>query len=303
MNHQLRGLAKRLPLESMLGAYLSLRSLDGIAVLCYHAIRRDHVTDSQLPFAGIHVRTSTFARHCRTLSRYCHPISLNDWRAYRAGRGSLPARPVMLTFDDGYQSVLSEALPLLETYKIPAMVFVCTEPVLNGEMFWYDAMGYAGDEVGVEPLKEADHERWKAAVDAVRRTVASDDPLAPLTPDGVRTLARHGLIEIGGHTHRHPILARVPLEVQREEIETNLDTLQKWTGQRPRAFAYPNGRPDVDFTEATCDALRSASIEFAFTTEERLAKPDVSPLHVPRFMATDGLTADELLYRLARAWR
>lgn len=43
-----------------------------------------------------------------------------------AGMNALPGRSVLLTFDDGYRDFMTEALPILNKYKAPAVLFVHT---------------------------------------------------------------------------------------------------------------------------------------------------------------------------------
>ena len=76
--------------------------------------------------------------HCRLIRDTCHPISLDDWRARREGRSALPERPVLITFDDGYRSVLTIAAPILAAYNLPAAVFVCTGPMADRRLLWFD---------------------------------------------------------------------------------------------------------------------------------------------------------------------
>jgi len=47
-----------------------------------------------------------------------------DLAAYADGTGTLPEKPVMLTFDDGYANNLTAALPLLERYQMDAVVSI-----------------------------------------------------------------------------------------------------------------------------------------------------------------------------------
>ncbi|NBU25157.1 MAG: poly-beta-1,6-N-acetyl-D-glucosamine N-deacetylase PgaB [Gammaproteobacteria bacterium] len=51
-------------------------------------------------------------------------VSVDDVLADHAGRRALPAKPVLLTFDDGYESVYRHAWPVLKMFRIPAVVAV-----------------------------------------------------------------------------------------------------------------------------------------------------------------------------------
>ena len=121
-------------------------------------------------------------------------------------------------------------------------------------------------------------------------------------PSELAALASLDGIEIGGHTARHPILARASACQQRVEIEENLRSIESWTGRKVRAFAYPNGRPGVDYTEETGIILREAGVEIAFTTRQRFSAEYEPPLERSRFLVLDDLSEAELAHRLAYSW-
>ena len=52
------------------------------------------------------------------------PVSPDQLIAYAAGEGELPQNPILLTFDDGYESFFANAYPLLQKYQMPAVVSV-----------------------------------------------------------------------------------------------------------------------------------------------------------------------------------
>jgi peptidoglycan/xylan/chitin deacetylase (PgdA/CDA1 family) len=109
-------------------------------------------------------------------------------------------------------------------------------------------------------------------------------------------------IEIGGHTVRHPILARASASQQEQEIDQNVRSIEQWIGKPVRAFAYPNGRPGIDYNAETIAILRKAAIDMAFTTREEFARPDEPSLERSRFLVLDTLSAGELAHRLAYSW-
>eukprot|EP01036_Dinobryon_divergens_P011779 gene11779-15863_t len=55
-----------------------------------------------------------------------HPVSLQQIVDARAGGKPLPARPVLLTFDDGYRSAYTKVFPLLKRYNYPALFALVT---------------------------------------------------------------------------------------------------------------------------------------------------------------------------------
>lgn len=274
----------------------------GVAVLSYHGLRADEWSDGAMAQKFLHVRASAFEAHCRLVRETCHPISLDQWREARAGTSRLPARPVLFTFDDGYRSVLTIAAPILAKYELPAVVFCCSVPNEERRLHWWDHVAASEGEDAIEGWKGRPYEDWLASC-ALRAPVANDaDPRATLTPAEIGELSRRPGIEIGAHTARHPILARASEARQRDEIADNQDALGRWTGRPVRALAYPNGRPRVDYDEATLEILRDLNFDCAFTIHGAFSKPDDPPFEYPRFLMQADLTTREFAHRLAYSW-
>lgn len=272
----------------------------GVAVLAYHGIRGDDWRAGSMAFENLHLRSSTFADHCAIVREACHPISLDAWRASLAGGPPLPDRPVLITFDDGYRSVATLAAPVLAALGLPAVVFACSGPIEHRSLLWFDALAAREGEAAVEPSKGLDHARWLAAC-GTPVTVADDDPRALMTPDDTRGLAAHG-IELGGHTVWHSVLARSDAAEQHAAIARNREALERWSGQPVRAFAYPNGRPRIDYDDRTVAIVRESGFDFGFTTRGAFATPGEPRFEHSRFMMLSAVTGAELAHRLAYTW-
>jgi peptidoglycan/xylan/chitin deacetylase (PgdA/CDA1 family) len=274
----------------------------GVVALCYHGVRGDGLPPGAMPFENLHVRASTFADHCRLVRETCDPISLDDWRAALAGRAPLPARPVLITFDDGYRSVLTVAAGILAEHRLPAVVFACTDPMARRRLLWFDDLASRNGEDAVEPWKARGYGSWLEACAVGTAAVADDDPRALLTPVEVAQLSRQPGIEIGAHTARHPVLAFAAPADQRAEIEQSRAALEQWTGARVRAFAYPNGRPGLDYDANTTAIVEELGFDFGFTMRQTFARADEPRLERSRFLVVAEMTAAELAHRLAYAW-
>jgi len=279
------------------------RAWPGVAVLCYHAVRATATPPEGMPFAGLHVPVAHLAAHLAELRRMCHPIALGQLIDHVERGTPLPPRAVHITFDDGYRSVATRALPLLEAIDVPASVFICTRPVATGTHFWYDAMSRAEGDLAVVARRDQGACDWNRVVESWSPPAPQDDELAPLSIDEVRQLSAHPLIEIGSHTATHPPLAQLGPAAQRREIAEAMSSLEQWTGVRPRAFAYPIGRRGRDYDARTVAILRTEGVALAFTTEPAWASARAPALEQPRFMMVDGWDAAELAYRLASLWQ
>jgi len=302
MNRAVASLVKR----GLLGAGHYPRRLrgdafPGVAVLCYHGVRADEWPPGALPFEPLHVRAGELEAHCRLIGETCHPISLGQWRAARAGGPALPARPVLFTFDDGYRTLLTLARPLLERYRIPAVAFVCSDPVAERRLFWHDAVARARGEAEVERVKSLSFAEWQAVAAASARPAASGAD-APLAADDIKALA-DGLIEIGAHTADHAILARADREQQGAQIARAKAQLESWIGRPVTAFAYPNGRPGLDYTAESVALVHDLGFDFGFTTRPAFAGPGEPPLERSRFLMLAGVSPAELAHRLYYSWR
>jgi peptidoglycan/xylan/chitin deacetylase (PgdA/CDA1 family) len=172
--------------------------------------------------------------------------------------------------------------------------------VRDGTSFWFDALARERNEAEVETAKQLSFAEWRSTW--TTRAAAADDPVAPLDVAQLQRLASHPLVTLGAHTQTHLILARAPREVQATEIRGSLDALASWTGVRPVAFAYPNGRPGVDFDATTMGLVASASARVAFTTHPAFARSDEPPMARSRFLMLANVDAAELAHRLMVTW-
>jgi peptidoglycan/xylan/chitin deacetylase (PgdA/CDA1 family) len=273
----------------------------GVLVLCYHGLRPSARDDDRIPFANLHVVADVFEAQCRMIAETCHPIDLNTFRRARSGNGSLPGRPVLITFDDGYRSVFEIARPILLRYKIPAAVFVCSEPVRQQRLLWFDAVARARGEAAVTASRALPNDGWRGIAEACAAPAAPDDPLAPMTAAHVRQLADEGFA-IGAHTASHAPLNAASAGAQRGEMASCRAALESWSGQPVETLAYPWGAPRADYTAETVGIAASLGFEAAFTTKPDFARPTEPVLERSRFVVLAAVSAAELAHRMAYAW-
>ena len=241
------------------------------------------------------------------------PLSLAEGLR-RLDEGTLPPRAVCITFDDGYADNLTVAVPILKRLEIPATVFVASG-YLDGGCMWNDRLGEAirhapGDTIDLTeygcgihrlgaPSERATlvprllgllkhgppgHREQVAGELAARYAPHLTSPM--LTRAQVRELHALG-VEIGGHTVTHPILARIDDRDAYREIAENKEDLEGLLGERLRFFAYPNGKPDLDFTPAHATMVQALGYAAAVTTHPGVSTAATDRYRLPRFTPWD----------------
>lgn len=96
-----------------------------IRVLFYHRISS---TASRFERARDTVSERTFRTHLALLERWGYDaITFQDYNLYLQGTLSLPRKPVIITFDDGYRDVYTHAFPVMKEFGLRGVIFVVGE--------------------------------------------------------------------------------------------------------------------------------------------------------------------------------
>jgi peptidoglycan/xylan/chitin deacetylase (PgdA/CDA1 family) len=177
-----------------------------LPILMYHRI----APDSSSHLANYRVTPAAFGDQLRYLSDAgYYSLTLDEWYAAREAKRLLPGKPIILTFDDGYQDFIEFAWPLLEQYGFSATIFLVSNQV--GKTNCWDA--YYGEAL---PLMD-----W---------------------PDILR-LQDEG-IAFGSHTASHPHLDGIALSEVVREASISRKVIQERLGRPVHSFAYPHGGTD-----------------------------------------------------------
>jgi peptidoglycan/xylan/chitin deacetylase (PgdA/CDA1 family) len=108
----------------------------------------------------------------------------------------------------------------------------------------------------------------------------------PMNRSELQELMERGLIDIGGHTVHHVLLAARPIDEQRREIFQCRSAIEEMFGLRAPAFAYPYGGPDAQ-TQDTAALVREAGFSLGFANFRGLVAPGSDPFMLPRCMVLD----------------
>jgi peptidoglycan/xylan/chitin deacetylase (PgdA/CDA1 family) len=181
--------------------------------------------------------------------------------ARRQGRPS-PPRTFAVTFDDGYENNLTQALPILHELRVPATIFIATRYLDSGQPFPFDDWPAKGD-------ARVPAESWR-----------------PLSTAQCRELIADGLVELGAHTHTHERFVGRAGEFARDLREC-LAVLHERFGIENPPFALPFGA----FDPAMLEAAQAAGVTCALTTQPRFVRASDSPFEWGRFNVEEHDTA------------
>lgn len=96
-----------------------------LPILMYHYIRKPPSPRVDLVGYNLSVAPSDFLLQMDWLEGHgYHPVDFNDVRAYFAGLTPLPAKPVVITLDDGYADLYTTAFPILRAHHFKAVAYI-----------------------------------------------------------------------------------------------------------------------------------------------------------------------------------
>lgn len=301
----------RLPVSlaaKLLPLLLNTNGKQRLSILIYHRVvpRIDPMRPNEPTVAQ-------FDWQMRLLRDNFSPLPLVE-AVDRLRAGTLPERAVCVTFDDGYADNELYAMPILKKYAVPATVFVSTG-FLNGGRMWNDTVievcrNFDGNELDLGELglgcySLQSYPQRLAAVDNIIQRIRHLDPLARaalvhqiekrvtalpddlmLTDAQIQSLARNG-VSIGAHTVNHPILCSVSSAIARSEIQDSKSHLEELLQEQIEVFAYPNGRPGVDYNEEHRDMVEALGFKAAVSTHWGVSTRQSDSLQLPRFTPWD----------------
>ena len=250
-----------------------------VPVLLYHEI--DPAADGS---NGAVISPETFENHIRALAENGYTaVSPEELTAYVEHGGTLPEKPVLITFDDGYQSNYDYAYPVLKKYGMKATIFVI------------------GSSAGKDEYKD------------------TGQPIIPhFGAEEAREMTDSGLISIQSHTYDlhqaaayetgtlRENMATLPGEDEWDYADMLADDTEKerqlilsLTGEEPFALAYPEGR----YTELTTSVLVQLGVKITFTTQPGgntvIRGLPQSLLEMNRYTMYEDTTAEQMLEYLS----
>ena len=189
-------------------------SVHELPILMYHRVVKEEPSVTKF---NLHVTQANLEEQLLFLKEHeFTTLTFEDLLTRR-----LPPKPILLTFDDGYEDNHKYLLPLLEKHKMKAVIYILADRKHRNN-FW---------------------------------DIPKGEPEAALLKETqIREMAASGLVEFGSHSFSHVKLTTAPAKQADKEISGSKKALEDLLGKTVFSFAYPYGALNEEIKKRTAAA-------------------------------------------------
>lgn len=275
---------------------------NNVTVFIYH-----RVADIPLDTWKLCVKPQLFEEQIIYIKKnYLLLRSEEDWNAADGKRAAV------ITFDDGYEDIYTNALPILEKHDAPATVFVATCNLDTDCEFWWDELekivfgckedvksfSFNGAKISVDTLtdkvdacyklhpyfKRMDYSKRNQELKHLESILESNldrNYCHSMSTNQLMNLSKSPLMTIGGHTVTHSCLANESTSIQDWEITQSKEEIESIIGRQIEVFSYPFGQAE-DFSEETIHIAEECGYKKVFAAFPGIASVNTDYGYVPR---------------------
>jgi peptidoglycan/xylan/chitin deacetylase (PgdA/CDA1 family) len=259
-----------------------------VSIVVYHDISEENnPLTSQL---SVSTRPEVFRKHISYFVKNFDVIGVDELLS-----GRLPPRPLLVTFDDAYRSVLSTAGPILKEVNIPAVFSVIASAAQGHSVPFDNVLSLAVEEMGlprVLGLLRLTATAISSVDEMISRFIASMRPAEIIalkarvfaaigtTETATRQMSKTFLdltdmrklgdyrIEVGNHSLTHSFFRTLSRDELDIEIGQSQRDLQRLSGQQVRCLSIPYGY-QRDATESVMAVARASGHAVIFLVHAR----------------------------------
>ena len=228
-------------------------------ILAYHRVAKLDFVDAD--HDDWNVTPSTFDAQVAALKQVADIVPLDQILDRCRPSGGIRRPAVALTFDDGYANFFTEVLPVLRRHQVPATVFVVTSLIGTPGPPPFDAWS-------LKNRGRVDSSAW--------RTLGWDE---------LDQCLESGLVQVGGHSHRHLKANGCSAQELADEAGMSRSILMSRLGEAA-LYAYPYGASRLGFVPPDyVRAVQSAGYCQAVTFDLGRVTAASDPYRLPRVEA------------------
>jgi peptidoglycan/xylan/chitin deacetylase (PgdA/CDA1 family) len=305
-------------------------------VLMYHRVLTPDERQRTGSHPGIVVHHDTFARQMAVLKRHFHVLTIEEFVARIEGKVPFENSSCLITFDDGWRDTYTNALPILQQYGLPAIVFLPVNFIGARRLFWREALTHILLEAGSLIKREPSRRPWfrdllvgaglegalEAAEsgrrDAVVAALAYSKPRTQAARDLPETLARElgiamkdspdgfidweqvaSMVRSGVAFGGHGAEHRLLADVSSAEADTEIRVSKAMADQKVGSAALAFTYPDGSCNVEVAALVRAAGYRLAFTTKPGTVGRGDHPFMLRRVNIHEDMTSHTPMF-LAR---
>ena len=248
---------------------------DRYGVLAYHSVVDESAAENQKHYFPQTISAQMLIKHFNWLKE--NGYNVISWQQVidaENGKGTLPDNAVLLSFDDGYETMYNVVFPLLKAYNYPA-VFA---PVTG----WLDTPANQKIAYADKMLDRSVFATWAQ----------------------VKEMEQSGLVEVASHTHNlhngikaNPSGGQLPAVIApeykngkyetedayknrlRSDFALTVQTLVNHIGKKPRVMVWPYGQ----FNDVAVQIARQTGMPHYFSLGEKIINK-VGDKHIGRLL-------------------
>lgn len=168
-----------------------------------------------------HVTIAKFQKQLKLIDRLGFtPITFTDYQLYKEDKLTLPSKPIIITFDDGYEDTFKNAIPLMMEMGMKGVIYV----------------------MGNRKLKRA---TWEEK---------DEKDICPLMTDNQIRTAKEMGFEIGSHSMNHDVLSDLTDAEAKHSIKKSKEDIESIINGPVHSFAYPYGLFDKRVQQFVADS-------------------------------------------------
>ncbi len=282
-----------------------------IIILLYHRVSEKRKIEVFEDPYSLKVGQENFRDHLQFIKDEFNVIDFKELKRQFEQRELSYDRQAIVTFDDGYADNFYNAFPVLQSFKVPATIFLTTDPIDYSQELWTDRLFRLVFQGGIfEKQKRHTFFAKLPLYFKYRRYIALRNKLIDLNrverdeymsrlcscqDCAAQTKEKHDLIltwqqinemsasgiSFGAHSRSHQNLSKLPVKDVYEEIANSKQSIESHIKSVVDLFAYPYGGV-VSYNEATKKILRDLKFTFACTTNAGHNDLSSDPLELKR---------------------
>lgn len=260
-----------------------------LLVLCYHNVVSEY---NPRDICGnqyfINLPLDVFKKQIKWIHQNFKVIKLDDLISGQP----ISKKSALITFDDGFKSVLTNAFPVLNSFKMPATLFLTGSHIQENRIPWIAQLHYLLNTylLDLSICKYKSYFKHKELLRSFNKIKSRLRQLKPfeifsslsyleksigisvppnviseqfLSSNDIMKLENHGWT-IGNHTYNHPNLVHLTSNEIREEIKTTHEALSRFKSYR-KVLALPYG-DQSSYSSRIVDIAQQVGISHVFTT-------------------------------------